>query len=155
LTSISKILVPVDFSSGSAAAVAYATALAKTLQSTVTLFHAYQQSDSMNSIVPGADNKVDDENNQALAQRFLERLRGEASKHTSVEMRVAVVHGSAAKEIISASRDGAFDLIVMGTHGRTGLQHVLMGSVAETVVRRASCPVLTIHLPVPDGAASR
>lgn len=155
MTTVSKILVPVDFSPGSAAAVAYAAALAKALQSTVTLFHAYQQSDSMNSIVPGADNKADDANDQALAKKFLESLRAEASKHTTVDMRVAIVHGSAAQEILAASRDGAFDLIVMGTHGRTGLQHVLMGSVAETVVRRASCPVLTIHLPVPDGAGSR
>jgi nucleotide-binding universal stress UspA family protein len=63
-------------------------------------------------------------------------------------MRVVVEEGSPAPEIISLSQGGGFDMIVMGTHGRSGLQHVLMGSVAEAVVRRALCPVLTIHLPV-------
>jgi nucleotide-binding universal stress UspA family protein len=68
-------------------------------------------------------------------------------------MSVVVEHGSPAVEIVSFSRNGGFEMIVMGTHGRTGLRHLLMGSVAEGVVRRASCPVMTIHLPFPDGTA--
>ena len=64
-------------------------------------------------------------------------------------MSVLVVHGSPADKINSTAR--AFQMIVMGTHGRTGLRRFLMGTVAEAVVRRAPCPVLTIHFPSPDG----
>ena len=147
---VSKILAAVDFSSGSKAAVEYAVALAKALQSTVTLFHVYEMPALMNSIVPGADNALDAKNDRAFAQSWLEELRAETRKRSAVEMHVVVEHGSPAQGILSLSSHGGFDMIVMGTHGRTGLQHVLMGSVAEAVVRRALCPVLTIHLPVPD-----
>jgi nucleotide-binding universal stress UspA family protein len=57
--------------------------------------------------------------------------------------------GDPAKEILRAAREVASDLIIMGTHGRTGLSRLLMGSVAEQVVRRAPCPVLTVKDPVP------
>jgi len=147
MITVPKMLVPVDFSLGSDTSVAYATALAQTLRSEVTLLHVYQRSDSMSSIVPGADPVVDDEHDRALAQQWLEGLRAKALKHGDVEMRVVVVSGSPAEGIISFARKSSFDMVVMGTHGRTGLRHVLMGSVAEAVVRRASCPVLTIHFP--------
>jgi nucleotide-binding universal stress UspA family protein len=153
MITVSRILVAVDFSSGSEVVVEYAVALAKVLQATVTLFHVYQMPDLMNSIVPGADNAGDAEKDRALAQKWLEELRAQAQKHINVEMRVVVEHGSPAQEIVSLSRSGGFDMVVMGTHGRTGLRHVLMGSVAEAVVRRALCPVLTIHLPLLDGTA--
>jgi nucleotide-binding universal stress UspA family protein len=149
----SKILVPVDFSSGSKAAVEYAAALAKALQATITLLHIHDLPALMNSIVPGADNAVDAENDRAFSEKWLEQLRVEAQQHSNVEMRVMVEHGSAPEDIVSISHSGGFDMIVMGTHGRTGVRHVLMGSVAEAVVRRALCPVLTIHLPVPAGRA--
>ena len=150
MTAVSKILAPVDFSPGSKVAAEYAAALAEVLQSEVTLFHIYEMPDLMNSIVPGADNAVDADNARAFAQGWLETLRSEIQKQIDVEMLVVVAHGSPAEEIVSYSRTGRFDMVVMGTHGRTGLRHALMGSVAEAVVRRALCPVVTIHLPVPD-----
>lgn len=58
---------------------------------------------------------------------------------------VAIAAGHPADAIVGVAQEGNFDLIVMATHGRTGLQHVLLGSVAEKVVRLASCPVLTIR----------
>ena len=66
---------------------------------------------------------------------------------------MVIVHGSPAEEIVSFSHDKAFDMVVIGTHGRTGFSHVLMGSVAEAVVRRASCAVLTLHIPFPAAGA--
>lgn len=143
----SKILVPVDFSPGSKPSVEYAAALATALQSTVTLFHVYQMPDLMSSIVPGADRAVDAERDRAIAQKSLESLRTDTQTKMHAAMSVLVVHGSPVEEILSLSRTGEFDMIVMGTHGRTGFQRALMGSVAEAVVRRAHCPVLTIHLP--------
>ena len=147
MTTVSKMLVPVDFSSGSDSSVAYATALAQTLRAVITLLHVYQRSDGMSSIVPGADQVVDDEHDRAFAQQWLEGLRAKSMRGRDVETRVVVVAGSPAEEIVAFARKSSFDMIVMGTHGRTGLRHALMGSVAEAVVRQAPCPVLTIHCP--------
>jgi nucleotide-binding universal stress UspA family protein len=147
MTAVPKMLVPIDFSPGSDSSVGYAIALAQTLRSEVTLLHVYERADGMSSIVPGADRVVDDEHDRALAHQWLDELRTRTIRGRDVEVRVAVVSGSPAREIISFARKSSFDMVVMGTHGRTGLQHVLMGSVAEAVVRRASCPVLTIHCP--------
>jgi universal stress protein A len=61
--------------------------------------------------------------------------------------------GDPAVEILRAAEDAGCDLIVMGTHGRTGLDHLLMGSVAEKVVRRACCPVLTVRIPPETSSA--
>jgi nucleotide-binding universal stress UspA family protein len=69
MTAISKMLVPVDFSSGSKAAAEYAVALGKALHSTVTLLHIHETPSLMNSIVPGADNKVVADHDQAFAQK--------------------------------------------------------------------------------------
>jgi nucleotide-binding universal stress UspA family protein len=129
--------------------VEYAAFLAKALRAAVTLFHVHDLPALMNSIVPGADNVIDAENDRAFSQKWLEQLRGETQQHSNVEIGVMVEHGSAPEAIVSMSQSGGFDMIVMGTHGRTGMRHVLMGSVAEAVVRQALCPVLTIHLPVP------
>ncbi len=63
-------------------------------------------------------------------------------------VKTLVIEGSPANEIITASKD--YDLIVMGSLGRTGLSHLLMGSVAEKVVRHASCPVLVVRAPEPN-----
>ncbi len=128
----------------------YATALAKTLHSVVTLLHVNQTPDIMEGIVPGENRAADVEKDRAFAEKWLEKCGGEAARQADVRMRVVVLRGSPAQEIISFSRKGGFDMIVMGTHGRTGLRRVLMGSVAEAVVRRAQCPVLTIHLPFSD-----
>jgi nucleotide-binding universal stress UspA family protein len=107
----------------------------------------------MESIVPGADNAMDAEKDRACAQQWLEKIGEETRKRTDIQTHVVVVQGSPAREIIAFSRNGGFDMIVMGTHGRTGLQRVVMGSVAEAVVRGARCPVLTIHLPLPGQMA--
>ena len=150
---ISNILVPVDFSTGSRACIEYATAMAETLHSNVTLFHVFERADLMATIVPGADRDADNTTDRALAQRSLEGLRAETPSRAGVSVSVVIVHGSPAEEIVSFSHDKAFDMVVIGTHGRTGFSHVLMGSVAEAVVRRASCPVLTLHFPFPVIAA--
>jgi nucleotide-binding universal stress UspA family protein len=79
-------------------------------------------------------------------------LQNELAEDASVRVETRLGSGSAAAQIIDVAFDEQTDLIVMGTHGRTGLGRWLMGSVAETVVRHARCPVLTLRLP--DGAAS-
>lgn len=80
--------------------------------------------------------------NQRLAQA--QRAALDAGAH-SVTTRL--LQGWAPGEITQFAKDGGIDLIVMGTHGRTGLKHLLLGSVAERVVRTAPCPVLTVRKP--------
>ena len=147
MLSLSKMLVPVDFSDGSKVAVDYAVALGKVFHSVVTLFHVQELPGSMNAIVPGADKVIDTANEHGAAIHRLEALRAEVRRDFDVEMPVVVLSGSPEREIVAYSLGGRFDMIVMGTHGRTGVKRVLMGSVAEAVVRRALCPVLTVHLP--------
>jgi nucleotide-binding universal stress UspA family protein len=147
--SLSAILAPVDFSSGSRFVVEYAVAMAHAFQASVTLLHVCQRADSMSGIVPGADKAVDDKEDVSVARKSLDGLRAD---HMNRDVRVLVLDGSPAHEIVSAAR--SFQMVIMGSHGRTGLRRVLMGSVAEAVVRGATCPVLTMHFPSPDGAPS-
>jgi nucleotide-binding universal stress UspA family protein len=74
----------------------------------------------------------------------LERLRKERLSRDT-KLRVRVVTGDPANEIVRLAKEEKSDLIVLPTHGRTGLSHVFFGSVAEKVVRHAECPVLTLH----------
>jgi nucleotide-binding universal stress UspA family protein len=92
--------------------------------------------------------------------KMLEELADQARRHldewkaiavglglATVEAATAV--GEPAYEIVTYAKEKAVDLVVVGTHGRTGLTHALMGSVAERVVRKAPCPVLTVRPPKP------
>jgi nucleotide-binding universal stress UspA family protein len=117
---VSKILAPVDFSPASATSVNYATALAKTLHSVVTLLHVDQTPDLMEAIVPGEDRVADAEKDRAFAQEWLEKCVRKTEGHADVEMCAVVVQGSPAREIISFSKKGGFDMIVMGLMGERG-----------------------------------
>ncbi len=138
-----RILIPTDFSEPSSAALEYAKAIATRFNASLHLIHVV---DPMVTGMFGAEGYVPQiadsaESMQEEAEKkMLAFLAGTHSATTSI-----VVHGSAASAICDqATRDGT-DLIVMGTHGRTGLTHMLLGSVAERVVRSAPCPVLTVH----------
>ena len=76
----------------------------------------------------------------------LERARHDMQANGALQIDVALAEGNPCREILRFAREGSFDLIVLGTHGRTGLNHALLGSVAERVVRLASCAVMTVHL---------
>jgi nucleotide-binding universal stress UspA family protein len=146
---IRKILVPVDFSPCSSQAVDYAAFLAKELGADVDVMHAWHPSQEIGPIVGAFDHSA--ERDRALAD-FVQTDAGKELKRVlfRLEARGVNVHGrleagSPRHAIVDAAAHGDYDLIVMGTHGRTGLAHVVAGSVAEWVVRHAPVPVLTVR----------
>jgi universal stress protein A len=146
---ISKILTPVDYSACSRAALNHALFFAERFSAKIDVLHVWDVPPSVN-----ADMMVmSDEGPQSMSNVLLHGANKEMNQFladltTEQRARVAikVEHGDAVPTIIEvAARDG-YDLVVMGTHGRTGLSQLLMGSVAEKVVRQAPCPVLTVRL---------
>ena len=146
---IKKILCPTDFSENSEHALQYALTLATLSQAELRLFHVvepitYPQSTEL--FEPVLDEVELMMKMEAAFQTQLEdqvsALKDEYPKITG-----KLVTGNTFLAIIQAARDESVDIIVMGTHGRTGLAHVLIGSVAEKVVREAPCPVLTVKHP--------
>lgn len=137
---IKKILVPTDFSEESEYAVNYAVLLAKKLQSRILLVHViepytYSVSDAIQVIDHYTALK-------SIARSMLDDLQKKLLKE-GVKTDVVVMKGSPYLEIVKRARQTRVDLIILGTHGRTGVQRFLVGSVAERVIRLASCPVLT------------
>ena len=148
---IKKILCPVDCSKGSAVALEYALAFAAQCNAEVHLLHVWQvhyqvrQDLSVwmeaHGQLPIA--KVIEDEAREETDRFLMSLSAETRK----DLKIHIVEGEPWRAVVDmAVRDG-FDMITMGTHGRTGVAHLYLGSVAEKVVRHAVCPVLTVRMP--------
>jgi universal stress protein A len=152
---ITNILVPVDFSAHAEHAFCYATTLAHRLGARIGLLHVVENpfvtgAWGAETYVPNAAELLD--NLIAGAERQLVRLK-DAAAALGIPADTAVITGRPAQGIVEHAKDGGFDLIVMGTHGRTGLAHVVIGSVAERVVRKAPCPVLTVRPAEAAGAS--
>ena len=89
------------------------------------------------------------------ARKQLDGLLIEADRRTLSTKTIALTSNSPAQSIVSYAKDAHIDLVVVGTHGRGGMAHMLMGSVAERVVRTAPCPVLTVRCPAFDSTSQR
>jgi universal stress protein A len=145
-----KILVPVDFSPPSKRALQIALELGSRFDAAVELLHvveypAYAIPD-MSVTVAGTAPMMFDAYAQQTGENEMKKMLAAATTEIAragVRVSSSVVRGNARDTIIDTAKNGGFDLIVMGTHGRTGLDHILLGSVAERVVRKASCAVLT------------
>ena len=148
MTYAQRILAPIDFSAMSEPAVDHAMALADVFGASVTLLHAHDMPTAMGAIVPGAHLETDLAMIRSAAQRRLDHLAARLRHHGFADVRVALVAGPPVETILRYATEGEFDLIVMGTHGRSGLRRILIGSVAEGVLRKAHCPVVTVHLPI-------
>lgn len=143
---LDRILVPTDFSEFSKPALAYACGLAEQFGSELHLLHVLQDLVAMVpepglAFPPPGDYLQE---LKATAERTLLTMpdaEWAVGKTVVRETRL----GTPFLEIIRYSKENDIDLIVLGTHGRTGLTHVLLGSVAEKVVRKAPCPVLTVR----------
>ena len=157
MIALKHILVATDFGEPSDAALVYGRALAKAFGATLHVLHVvqdvYMASYGSEFYVP-ADPNVQNEINEA-ARKQLEGLVIDSDGSGPVTRKVLRTSNSASKTIVDYAAHADIDLIVMGTHGRKAVAHLLMGSVAERVVRTATCPVLTVHHPehefiVPD-----
>ena len=143
---IQRILVPLDFSDHAGTILDWATHLAEEHASRVVLLHVYhlpvefQQLEGA-YLPPDFWSNVKSEAEQSLG-RFAEDL-----KKRGVEVEAIVREGYPATVIIEEACTQRADLIVIGTHGHTGLKHMLLGSIAERVVQKAPCPVLTVKPP--------
>ena len=130
------VLVPTDGSDGTRRAIAHALTIADRFDATVHVL----------SIVPeGPLGTLDDGDPTAAARRAVERVEREA-RQNGTAVTTAVEHGVPHEEILAYVEDNGIDMVVMGTQGRTGLDRVLVGSVAERVVRLADVPVVTVRL---------
>lgn len=144
-TRIQNILVAVDFSDYSQAALSYATFLAESFGATLTLVHAVEPYVYPEDLSAGFTLEEIDARWMQKQKDKLETLRQTVKE--GIPASVVVTMGCAWNRIIGAAKSWNADLIVIGTHGRTGLKHALMGSTAEKVVRHATCPVMVVHLP--------
>ena len=143
---IKRILVPTDFSTTSDLAIGYGIDLAKRYGASLHFLHvvedtylAHAYPDGYFAELPGIQAKIRADAEQRLAEVF---TRCAAA---AVPVTRQVVDGRPARLIVETAKTLGTDLIVMGTHGRSGVAHFLMGSVAEHVVRTAPCPVFTVR----------
>lgn len=146
MITIRTILVPIDFSDASAAALRYARALAQAFGSALHLLHVVQDpyvqpwaAEALGVSLAGVLERWEQD---ALAN--LERLLPPAERG-ALSVTCATRVGHPFVEILGYAADTHADLIVMGTHGRGPVAHMLLGSVTERVIRRAPCPVLTVR----------
>jgi nucleotide-binding universal stress UspA family protein len=137
-----RLLVPVDFSEHQARLLAHARELALSYDMGLTLLHVVAD-----ETWPDAYNvTLDTPPPAVLARRAEEALDApaEALRTHGLDVAVAVRRGHPADEILDAAAEDGADLLAISTHGRTGLRRLLLGSVAETVIRHAACPVFTV-----------
>jgi nucleotide-binding universal stress UspA family protein len=139
---VKSILYPTDFSTYSNQAYFHALALAETHGASLTILHVY---------VPGTTTPETPVDRAADREHWRNELLTIRPLDPGIPVHHVLAEGDPATEILRCARDAGADLIVMGTHGRTGIQRLLMGSVAEQVMRKAPCSVLVVKLP---GAAA-
>ncbi len=146
MTKIRRIVCPTDFSPTAHHACDYAAEIAKSFGAELILLHVIPEmsyptrSFGMAVAFPHLREELRQRANEELEG---ERKRLDPSIKTTTELRDGVSH----EQILDCAKTQGADLIVMGTHGHTGLAHLMLGSAAERVVRMATCPVMTVRIP--------
>jgi nucleotide-binding universal stress UspA family protein len=161
---VQNILVPIDYSGGSQGALQWGASLAEKYAAKLLLLHVIPK--SVEEVFPESEAfasptssflevKTPDTQSSRRQPLIIDlvdqadtELRDFATKNLkgTVPVQVTVAVGRPAEEILRVAREEKVDLIVMGTHGRTGVRHLLLGSVAEAVTRHARCPVFTVRI---------
>lgn len=146
---IRSILLPTDFSECANYALSYATSLAREFKALILCVHVVEpvvptvSYTGITEPMPIADIS---ERLEDSATRELPKI-AECEECAGLEVEEVIAHGDAAAEIVHVAKERSVDLIVIASHGRTGLGRILFGSTAEAVVRHASCPVLVVKPP--------
>lgn len=145
---IRNILVPIDFSDYSKNALRYAVDFAKMFNATLHLIYViepvvYPADFSMGQVaLPSVDTEINSRAGEELENLAQKEIAGQLSYRTMIKM------GKPFVEINDAAAEVDADLVIIATHGHTGVEHLLFGSTAEKVVRKAPCPVLTLREPI-------
>jgi nucleotide-binding universal stress UspA family protein len=149
-----RILSATDFSDTAETAWELACELARVHRAELVLVHVFVELPVYSEVAVTTIQRVWEEQRLWIAQQLAERV--EATTARGIVARYLLRTGAAAEEIGRAATDQAADLVVVGTHGRTGINRMLIGSVAERVVRIAPCPVLTVKpRPTREAASAR
>ena len=147
MIALKHILVPTDFSEASYSAMKYGRALAESFGSSLHVLHVIEDpvlyAPTSEGYVPYVDLQ---EEMEKSAREWLNKVLTDADRER-FHARLVTKRGSPFVEIVRYAKGENVDLIVMGTHGRGPIAHMLLGSVAEKVVRKAPCPVLTVRHP--------
>ena len=145
MISIKRILVPTDFSEPGRIALRYAVEFAVQFGAAVDLMHVVESvpAGALLSYRPIDELKA---SIRAHAEDEMEKLHSEWSEH-NFPVRKVVVDGHPFVEIVRHAKKNDTDLIIMGTHGRGAIAHMMLGSVTEKVIRKSPCPVLTVRDP--------
>jgi nucleotide-binding universal stress UspA family protein len=148
-----RILLPTDFSGCANYALPYAAAIARATGATIICVHVVEPLAPAVSYAGLAEPMPIADLSEQLedsAERELPQLAG-CEEFSGLSVEEAIVHGEAAAEIVRVAGEREVDLIVVSSHGRTGLGRIIFGSTAEAVVRHASCPVLVVKPPLQEG----
>jgi universal stress protein A len=160
MITLKKILVPTDFGDAADAALNYARALARNFGASIDVLHVAEDASARTfagemyvAIPPTLQKDIEEAARKELDRRLIDN-----DPDPIVMRRMVVTSNAPALSIVNYAKETGTDLIVMGTHGRGAMAHLLMGSVAERVVRLAGCPVLVVRHPehefvVPDTLA--
>jgi nucleotide-binding universal stress UspA family protein len=148
---IKTILHPTDFSEPSEYAFQVACSLARDYGAKLVVLHVDLPPVTMGEVI----SYMEPEDYKEKVWAEFHRLEAAEPGMRDLRVETKLVEGNPAKEILRAANEIAPELIVMGTHGRTGLGRLLMGSVAEEVVRKSLFPVLTVKTPIPQTVQAR
>ncbi len=149
MAEIKRILFATDFSENSKWALTYALSFSRQYAARLFVIHVIQPPSYPLGMYAEISFDAMDKFSRSMAEAAGKEMQTLCAKELEgfADYETLVITGTPFLEIIKAAREKNVDLIIMGTHGRTGLDHVLFGSTAEKVVRKAPCPVLTVGLP--------
>jgi len=150
MIALKKILVATDFSEPSEAALAYGRELARAFGASLTVVHVVDDTMTRAYGIDGGVLLTDPEMQKEFEASALEQAQALLCEEDRVQLKAVarvLASNAPALAIVTYAREADIDLVVMGTHGRGGVAHLLMGSVSERVVQTAPCPVLTVRHP--------
>ena len=142
---LKKILYPTDFSEASLEALPYAVSFARNCQAKLILMHVVNEkifSEGLSLARVSAPESLEQEMTAEAGRRL--KMIIPPDQREGLDWESVILYGMPFLEIIRYAKDNGVDMIVIGTHGRSGMEHIIFGSTAEKVVRKAHCPVLSV-----------